>query len=533
MPLTRSLRSIVQLSRPLRASDMAPTNEATADTPAFLDRQRVELVRNSMQTTRTDLATFQAALEALLADIDNRRDELLANLDRHIEELSALLARAADFGVTQAGWSFAYDLKRRVFASILRRCADLAARWNDRLDQFDAQIAAHDNLPAAATDQEKFDVLQRAERCISTTPVTPLPAAPVDFKATLLAKRALFASRLLDFSAIQSTHTTSLAELRTDVHRLIAGPPPLADFDATALTLTEDEDQMTRFAEDAVRVSTVVVAELDRRLAASQTLLDQHDAAAQPASRVTSLTDATKALLGDDFVVVPEFELTANQGDEIQNALDASTSGTLFDYLQTRVDVPFPVDTWLYGIARVREKMRAWEQLVMLTGAFGIAEAELSAIQLPFVADDNWLALQVPPGLKLDIERLLYSAHFAAPFDKRSRQCGLLIDEWSEVIPSTTTTTGITFQYDRPNSEAPQTMLLVTPAEFTGAWRWADFVDAVNETLNLAKSRAVEPAQVEKTPYTCFLPAVISAVTSNQLTPSVNLALNNHLHQLT
>ena len=36
-------------------------------------------------------------------------------------------------------------------------------------------------------------------------------------------------------------------------------------------------------------------------------------------------------------------------------------------------------------------------------------------------------------------------------------------------------------------------MLLVTPADVTGGWRWDDLVDALNETLDLAKRARSSP----------------------------------------
>ena len=35
---------------------------------------------------------------------------------------------------------------------------------------------------------------------------------------------------------------------------------------------------------------------------------------------------------------------------------------------------------------------------------------------------------------------------------------GLLLDEWSEIIPGTDVQTGLTLHHDRPNTEAPQSM---------------------------------------------------------------------------
>jgi hypothetical protein len=89
----------------------------------------------------------------------------------------------------------------------------------------------------------------------------------------------------------------------------------------------------------------------------------------------------------------------------------------------------------------------------------------------------------------------------------------LLLDEWIEVIPATSRTTGITFNFDRPSNEPPQAILLVTPVSATGTWQRDDLVGALNETLDLAKVRAVEPADVDQTPYPTLVPATITAAT--------------------
>ena len=76
--------------------------------------------------------------------------------------------------------------------------------------------------------------------------------------------------------------------------------------------------------------------------------------------------------------------------------------------------------------------------------------------------------------------------------------------------PRTDETTGIAFHYDRPNAEPPQTMLLALPAELPRrAGEWDDLVDALHETLDLARKRAVEPRHVDATAYARFLPATI------------------------
>jgi hypothetical protein len=147
--------------------------------------------------------------------------------------------------------------------------------------------------------------------------------------------------------------------------------------------------------------------------------------------------------------------------------------------------------------------------------------------QFPFAANAPWVAMQFPPDYALDGDRLLYTAQYAMPFDKTARQCGLLLDEWTEVIPSKTRTTGITFNFSRPDNEPPQVILLVTPASASGAWQWDDLVGALNETLDLAKKRSVEPTQLDATPYAPLLPATVMAVTLYGISITTSLAAAN------
>jgi hypothetical protein len=210
----------------------------------------------------------------------------------------------------------------------------------------------------------------------------------------------------------------------------------------------------------------------------------------------------------------------------------------LLQHLTVREQIQFPVDEWLYTCARVREPMQRWERIVMLTGALGVTEPVLTPLQLPYRENDRWLASKIPPDYPADGERLLYTACFSRPYAVDQRQCGLLFDEWTEVIPLAELvagetsrvpkqTTGIAFHFDRPNAQPPQTMLLVTPTATRGTWQWNDLLDAVNETIDLARVRGVEPAQVDATPYAIFLPATTTASSARRLTYAAEFHLNN------
>ncbi|HEU4891602.1 MAG TPA: hypothetical protein VFT47_08630 [Vicinamibacterales bacterium] len=528
MPLVRNLRRIATKSRPLEATDLTLMNEAesTQNSQPFVDKTRLDLVRTSLQTLRTDFAAFKAALDVPLADVVANRAQLLTDADSYASDVAALLARAAAFSIPQAGWGFTYDFRRRTYIAILEKCQELVDRWDAKLVDYNGRLAA---AAAADTDEQKVHRLAEAERFISTTLTTP--SSPAAYLATLTGiKEPAFVAKKDLFAAIATSTRTSVSLLLADVQALL----PITDFDFGEVVLSDIADGMVRFAQDVSALSAVMLAEIDRRLTVSNDLFAQHDASAVPTARVKLLDAAARALLTEEFRLIPEFDLQPDQGTELANALAASRNGDLFLYLTAppepeRAALDFPVDTWLSGVARVREKMFAWEQAVTFATALGRPEPALDPLQLPFVADDRWLAMEIPPDQKLDKDRLLYTAHFAAPFNAGGRQCGVLIDEWTETIPTSSVDTGIVFHHDRPNCEAPQAMLLVTPSEFRGSWRWEDLVGALNETLDFAKRRAIEPRHIDASPYAPFLPATVVATQVQQLTIALELALNNRI----
>ena len=108
--------------------------------------------------------------------------------------------------------------------------------------------------------------------------------------------------------------------------------------------------------------------------------------------------------------------------------------------------------------------------------------------------------------------------------------CGLLIDEWTEVIPSRQQTTGVAFHHDRPNAEPPQAWLLAVPAVFGETWAWDDLIGAVNDALDSAKLRAIEPVHLDTTPYDALVPATHSAWTYPEISISNNLLRNVRIY---
>jgi hypothetical protein len=136
--------------------------------------------------------------------------------------------------------------------------------------------------------------------------------------------------------------------------------------------------------------------------------------------------------------------------------------------------------------------------------------------------------MELAAGATIDEDRLLFTAHYAEePERGDGPSCGLLFDEWTEVLPAERETTGIAVHADSPDSEPPQSMLLVVPPVRTGTWQVADLVAAVTETFDLARTRLVEPAQLDATGYAQLLPATVLSATRRPITISTDLATAN------
>lgn len=531
-PLLNSLRAILLRSRPLAPNDISISADAkeVENNVVFAENNftRLQAIRTTLQTFRnTPLTNYINTATPLMADTVANRDAILAALESgFISPMISLLAEYSKTGLPQSGFGFIYTRKKELYKNLLKKAGDLVVRWNDKLLKFDTAILEYDALPVATPDEERIAFLQKTELYISTVVRTILPAIPNDYKNLLLADRTTFKAKRDDFDAVAVTNLTSLKDL---LHLIKAGLP-IENFDAEPFDLKVIEDGLIVFADELFTKAKLIAADLDKRLQTTDDLFTQYSTATDNNKKVTIVEEAVKQLLHEDFKIIPEFAVPSTSADEWNNSY--LSKAQLFDYLQGSLGVDFPEDDWLYGVARVRERLHHWENIVLLSPAFKKAAPELHPVQLPYAANDSWLALDYPETYIINSDRLLYTAHYTLPFDKNSNQCGLLIDEWTEVVPSKDETVGLSFHYDRPNAEPPQAMLLAMPTAFTGEWSWQDLLDTVNETLDMAKKRAIEPAQVDTTDYGRFLPALISSMTVHPLTVSLNLSFNNQIHEV-
>jgi hypothetical protein len=255
------------------------------------------------------------------------------------------------------------------------------------------------------------------------------------------------------------------------------------------------------------------------------------------AQKVDIYQAAGALVLGDSFRFLPTFQFKnlpeLQSADDFSN--DVAPEESLLRFTQSRLKAAavnsaivdwrdLAVEEWLEGAAAVRERVRLIDAVNTYHEAFADASLGLKPLQLPFDKKAHWIALEFPevkPEQLDDEDSFVPQGDFLSVvrqlpnnYDAAAVQSGLLIDEWNEVIPNRIETTGIAVHYNQPNTEPPQCVLMAVSPIVDGTWDWDDLVDAVIDTFDRAKRRAMEPDFLRPTAYWQLLPAILSSFTS-------------------
>jgi len=233
-----------------------------------------------------------------------------------------------------------------------------------------------------------------------------------------------------------------------------------------------------------------------------------------------SYVDAAQALFGPSFVIVPLFRFAGDQASEIAQS---RASPVAQDALA--------VEEWLHSAARVRPRVAELTWAMAAAHWCGRAMADATVVQLPFAAEAPWIGGAfgdaLPAGEWLSLVVLDAGATAGA------LQAGLLFDDWTELVATAKETTGVAFNFNRPNAMAPQALLVAVAPQARGHWTFDDLTGSVHEALDLAKLRAVEPDALvgrranEPAPFGTYfqvLPAILSEFTKGRV-PSVDFGV--------
>ena len=215
-----------------------------------------------------------------------------------------------------------------------------------------------------------------------------------------------------------------------------------------------------------------VRAELDRRR-------NEASVALTPSAKIT-------AIFGAAFKFLPRFIPAPG---ELDQALNVGP---------TPPPAPAGVRRWLHGAAQVRPPTRRLRHLTMLARALGVTMPDPHIVQLPHAAVP-WAAetfgdeANRPPSGIVSLALL----RAAAP-DTNDPWVGLVIDDWTELIPNRVESTAVAFHYDDPGAEAPQTVLLAVPPGNEQTWSLDTVIAILRETLELARVRTVDGELLEQ-----------------------------------
>lgn len=164
--------------------------------------------------------------------------------------------------------------------------------------------------------------------------------------------------------------------------------------------------------------------------------------------------------------------------------------------------------TWSLRMGRVRLALGHLDLVLRESQALGSAAAPAPQIaQLPHLDGQRWVGLSLDGDPREGVVSLALQGNGLHRVD--GTLAGLLVDEWTEIIPSRNETTGIAFRYDPPDAAPPQAILLAVPPVEGESWTVGTLNQVLLETLDLAHLRACGPAELDAVGH--YLPAAVLA----------------------
>jgi hypothetical protein len=232
-----------------------------------------------------------------------------------------------------------------------------------------------------------------------------------------------------------------------------------------------------------VPIANAVIADLGRRLDAASAAATAGGAGS--AAQLATATAILQAIFGPDWFALPQVNPPTPQ--PFAQALAPAGQAALFG-----TDT-FPVLRFLQQASHAREPLASARKLALYAQALGTPPPGASVVQLPVVAGEKWFALKLMgevPGSRLSLVLLSQ----APALDPHQPWAGIVLDRWTEVIPSLNQPTSVAFNYNGPRAEAPQAVLVIAPAQAAAGTLWEvdDIVTSLEQTMGLAKVRAVD-----------------------------------------
>jgi hypothetical protein len=183
---------------------------------------------------------------------------------------------------------------------------------------------------------------------------------------------------------------------------------------------------------------------------------------------ITQITQAIRTVLdGDALPIAPVYKRRAETALLVDAAKSIETA--LGDWTRVRKSVA--------GVAGLLKGFNQWKAYPVLKKAVA--------------ADDTDEQFQLPEDEEPPVSHFGFFLSTSDPAGQRNIS-GFVVDNWTEQRPSKTQDAAIAVNYDTPQSEAPNCLLLCVPPK-TGSYAWTDARAAqmVRETITWMKIRAL------------------------------------------
>jgi hypothetical protein len=240
--------------------------------------------------------------------------------------------------------------------------------------------------------------------------------------------------------------------------------------------------------------------ELGRRVSDAEAAAPATDAS--NADTIAAAINQFRIIFGRNTLVVLPAAIPPGSGElqqsivALDSPLDLSNPDPSLDLTKAATFAPHQAPgRYLQQASRVHERLAAWRKFSLYAGAFGTPLPRVFAAQLPFVENEQWVGRVAPTDSRTSLLFISGNGQTAHP-DATQVWRGLLLDQWTELVPGPTAETGLAFHYDSQNSEAPNVILMAMHSGQTTTWNLAELAAIVSETMDLALIRPVDSDRV-------------------------------------
>ena len=212
----------------------------------------------------------------------------------------------------------------------------------------------------------------------------------------------------------------------------------------------------------------------------------------------TVYMDAIRHLLVADFLLVPAFRPDEMvDGKELLRQCTTNCFGN--------IDA-MGMERFLSDMATVEQPMMYLHQLRMYGKCNDLDVPEILPVQFPTNSEgkQEWLGTQVSDGslVKDAFVYMIMNPGMMAEsmmMEDEPKMAGIVVDHWIERIPYQNQTAAVAFNYDQPDAEAPQTLLLAVSPYYEKRQKcWSDkrMLNTMKSAIHMAKCRAVNPEMI-------------------------------------